>query len=289
MKKILSISLIFASLAFAQKGRPQRSVKITAGGTGDAITATPSPALAAYSDLTATNPPMDVIFDATAANTGAVTINLNGIGAVAVVKLAGGVSTALVANDIRNKQPVILRYNATDNNFKMVSPTGNAAGGTTVWTYSTTFVHRDTGINYSNHTTNGTLSSGGAAPIAYHFIEFPDETAATEIVVVIPLIGFTTSGSVNVKVQGLQTASSTASFGASVACVAIGATYNTITYGTEITTSTAFTANLLAAITLNTVTTGSCTDGSIMYLRLRRPTGDASTAIIYAQGVTVTQ
>lgn len=69
----------------------------------------------------------EVNFKATNANTGASTLNVNGLGAVNILK--NGV-TALVANDIKAGQLVSVKYDGTS--FQMVSQLGNAAQAGTV-------------------------------------------------------------------------------------------------------------------------------------------------------------
>lgn len=129
MRKLLSVTLLAAMALYAQKGRPQRVVTFTAGGTGDAITGTPSPALAAYTDMSGAAPPLEACFVATAANTGATTVNLNGLGAKSLFKLNGAINTALAANDIRVGQRVCFIYYATGDAFQLMTPVGNASGG----------------------------------------------------------------------------------------------------------------------------------------------------------------
>ena len=76
----------------------------TVGGTADAITLTPSPAITAYAagQLFA--------FIASGANTGATTVNVSGLGAKSVTK-AG--TTALAANNILANALVEIRYDGT--------------------------------------------------------------------------------------------------------------------------------------------------------------------------------
>lgn len=66
-------------------------------------------------------------FKANTANTGAATINFNSLGAKTIVKVAGGITTALADNDIRVGQVVDLVYDGT--NMQMQSTLGNAAAG----------------------------------------------------------------------------------------------------------------------------------------------------------------
>lgn len=69
-------------------------------------------------------------FIATLANTGAATMNINGVGAVNIVKYVGGEAQALIANDIRAGAVVVLRYDGT--NFQIVSLTGNVGSSYTL-------------------------------------------------------------------------------------------------------------------------------------------------------------
>jgi hypothetical protein len=66
-------------------------------------------------------------FQAANANTGAATLDLQGLGAEAIMKVAGGITTALAANDIRADQWVEVIWDGT--NFQMLSLLGNAAAG----------------------------------------------------------------------------------------------------------------------------------------------------------------
>lgn len=81
------------------------------GGTGDAITLTLSPSPSAYAAG------QKFTFVASAANTGAATINVNSLGAKAIKR---NVSTALNAGDIPNGGVVILEYDGT--NFQLLNP-----------------------------------------------------------------------------------------------------------------------------------------------------------------------
>lgn len=66
-------------------------------------------------------------FKANTANTGACTINFNGLGAKTIKKVAGGITTDLADNDIRAGQWVDLVYDGT--NMQMQSLLGNAPAG----------------------------------------------------------------------------------------------------------------------------------------------------------------
>ena len=88
----------------------------TVGGTANAIVLTPSPALASYVAGEA------ITFIVASANTGAVTVNVSGLGAKAVTK-AGAV--ALAAGDLAAGQIVTLRYDGT--RYQDITPSAAAA------------------------------------------------------------------------------------------------------------------------------------------------------------------
>lgn len=90
-------------------------------GANDTYTATLSPAITAY--VTGAH----YRFKANTANTGAATINLNGLGAKTIKKAAGGITSDLADNDIRAGQWVDMVYDGT--NMQMQSTLGNAAAG----------------------------------------------------------------------------------------------------------------------------------------------------------------
>ena len=76
----------------------------TVGGTVDAITLTPSPALTNYTTGT------EMIFVAAGANTGAVTVNVSSLGAKAITKNG---TTALSAGDIPSGAVIRIIYDGT--------------------------------------------------------------------------------------------------------------------------------------------------------------------------------
>ena len=93
-----------------------------ATGSPNAYVCTFDPAITEY------NANVTYIFSANAANTGPATLNINGVGATPITKMTGGITTALIANDIRAGQRVMVIYDGT--NMQMVSQLGNAATGT---------------------------------------------------------------------------------------------------------------------------------------------------------------
>lgn len=79
----------------------------TVGGTGNAITLTNSFAISAYGSG------LEIQFKATADNSGAVTINVDGKGVKNLEKMVAGTSTALATGDIKNGVIYVARYDGT--------------------------------------------------------------------------------------------------------------------------------------------------------------------------------
>lgn len=92
----------------------------TAAGTADALTITPSPALASYDIGT------NIKFLASATNTGAATINVNGLGAKSLKTQSGA---ALAAGDITSGRVYTITYDGT--NFTVVELATPEAGSVT--------------------------------------------------------------------------------------------------------------------------------------------------------------
>lgn len=104
---------VFAIDATANKAYPIGGANIlnfaAAGGTANALTLTPSPAITAYVDLDT------VSFEATATNTTAATMSISGVGAKAIRKMNAGVDVALVAGDLVDGIRYILNYDTAAN------------------------------------------------------------------------------------------------------------------------------------------------------------------------------
>ena len=115
IKKIFIIVLLFF---FALSGRAQ--VDIVSDGTGAAYTITFPGVLSSYVWGTT------FTFRAHIANTGACTINVNGLGTITIKNTAG---TDLAANDILANQVVTITYDF-NGNFQMTSASGNIVSGT---------------------------------------------------------------------------------------------------------------------------------------------------------------
>jgi hypothetical protein len=118
--KRLSPFVIFAGLALAQNP-VDRVITCTTTGSADTYVCTPTPALGAY----ATGQKLRI--NVNASNTGASTINISTLGAKSIVKVAGGITTALAANDLLTGQYAEMFYDGT--NFQMLTMLGNAAAG----------------------------------------------------------------------------------------------------------------------------------------------------------------
>jgi hypothetical protein len=127
MQRLILSLILFAAFAGAQTTQTPRVVYCTTtrgatiGGTANAVTCTPSPAITSYIE--------DTIFEIEPAsnNTSGVTLNVSGLGALDVVKPSGGITTALVADDWRTGQKVQAVYDGT--RLQMRTLTGNAASG----------------------------------------------------------------------------------------------------------------------------------------------------------------
>lgn len=86
----------------------------------DTITLTAKQTIAAYAQG------QIFVFEAGGANTGAATLDVDSVGAKAIVK---NFNAALVANDIKAGQIVMVAYEASADNFQMLSNLGNADAG----------------------------------------------------------------------------------------------------------------------------------------------------------------
>lgn len=95
-----------------------RAAQCVDAGSTDAYACSPAPSLGSYSTG------QRVSFKANTANTGAATFAANGLSALAIKKLQGGITTDLATNDIRANQWVEVVYDGT--NWQMMSALGNA-------------------------------------------------------------------------------------------------------------------------------------------------------------------
>lgn len=115
-------------------------------GSTDAYSITLSPAPSAYTIGT------HYRFKANTANTGPCTLNINSLGAKTIKKVAGGITTDLVDNDIRAGQFVDVVYDGT--NLQMQSTLGNApVGGGGVNPTDTVLPYNNAGTFADSHFT----------------------------------------------------------------------------------------------------------------------------------------
>ncbi len=145
-------------------------------GSNDTYVATLAPPISAY--VTGAH----YRFKANTANTGAATLNLNGIGAKTIVKVVGGITTALADNDIRSGQWVDVVYDGT--NLQMQSLLGNAAAGSgdTVLAANQTFTGTNT-FNLAPVIAQTNLSGGTTLAVN---VEYYDTLSADRTMSALP-------------------------------------------------------------------------------------------------------
>ena len=141
---------------YAAAGQVQDSTLLSAvpGGTADAITLTLAPAITAY----AANQKFHFIAGGT--NTGAVTVNVSGVGATAVKKRGG---SALVAGDIVTGQSVVIVHDGTD--FELVNPADYATfAGTNTFSGTNNF---DGAVDFDSTVDLSGAVIQGATPLVF--------------------------------------------------------------------------------------------------------------------------
>lgn len=129
---------------------------VTAGGTANAVTTTLDPVPASYF----TN--MTVIFKATATNTGATTLNVNGLGVKNIYKVSGGSLGPLAAGDLTNGAYYTVRYDGTQFVLEGSSGGVSSVSGTGGITVSPTSGAVSVSLN-----TNNALGVGSTAMLLY--------------------------------------------------------------------------------------------------------------------------
>lgn len=127
--KILITSLVLALGLAAQQPPTRTLICEPSSASGTTYTCTGAPTLASYTTG------LRIQFKADVANTGAVTINIDNLGAKSLAKLAGGITTDLVANDLRAGMYALAIYDGTQ--FQMLSQIGNVAAGSGIGTFYT--------------------------------------------------------------------------------------------------------------------------------------------------------
>lgn len=111
--------------ARALEGLLARGIRDAVEGNKDSTGSSNTYAVAANRTIAAYYDGMRIGFHANHANTGAATLNVDGVGAKAIVT---GTSTALTANQILQHQYVDVVFSASGDNFQMVSPAPSGGG-----------------------------------------------------------------------------------------------------------------------------------------------------------------
>ncbi len=109
----------------ALRGLLKRAFNDAVEGDKDSTGSSNTYAVAANRTIAAYYDGMRIGFHANHANTGASTLNVDGVGAKAIVT---GTSTALTANQILQHQYVDVVFSASGDNFQMVSPAPSGGG-----------------------------------------------------------------------------------------------------------------------------------------------------------------
>lgn len=113
-----SIRNILGKIDYIHRGQDSYA---TTTGSANAYALTLSPPITSLSDIIG----KPIFFKTNFGNTGAATLNLNGLGAIAIKKMDG--ATAVLSADIANGQVVGVIYNGTY--FQMITPVGQAVAG----------------------------------------------------------------------------------------------------------------------------------------------------------------
>jgi hypothetical protein len=144
--KITGLGAGSAATDAAQYGQLQAGATTIATVTGtDTLTGSVAPALGAYATGNLFS------FVAASTNTGAATINLNGLGAKSITKQG---TTALIAGDITSGRVHLIEYDGT--RFQLLNPASSTGTGAAVFATSPTLVTPVLGTPQSVTLTNGT-------------------------------------------------------------------------------------------------------------------------------------
>ncbi len=127
-------------------------------------------------------------FKANTANTGAATIAFNGLTATTIVKVTGGITTALADNDIRAGQYVSICYDGT--NMEMQSTLGNAASaGATPAGTATEINARLNGTTFAAIQGTSTLPTAGWSNINFGGNAYWNDFSQNDMVLSIQDVG----------------------------------------------------------------------------------------------------
>ena len=164
--KITGLGAGTAATDAAQYGQLQAGATTIATVTGtDTLTGSLTPAIAAYAAGNLFS------FVAAATNTGAVTINLNSLGAKSITKQG---TTALIAGDITSGRVQLIEYDGT--RFQLLNPSSSTGTGAAVFATSPTLVTPALGTPSSGNL--GSCTADGTNGVGYINIPQNSQSAA---------------------------------------------------------------------------------------------------------------
>jgi hypothetical protein len=269
--KITTLGAGTAATDAANLGQVQSTAAklITVTGT-DTITGSMSPQLTAYAAGQL------LYFIANAANTGAVTINVDGLGAKAITRDG---STALAAGDINSGEVVVIVYDGT--RFQMINA-ANSFGNTTI--NGTLTVTGNTGLQANVSITSalsvgGTFNVTGAATLGSTLsVTGKSDLPTVSTASINAAVAVVTTGTVT---NLTSTSASIASANAAVALVTTGTVTNltstsasiasanlgtAVVTGLTVTGASIASVNVGAAVLSGNLTLSSGTAGGVVYL-----------------------
>lgn len=112
-----------------------------------------TPAISAYAAG------MQVVLLPANANTGATTLNLNGVGALDLQKYTSAGQVAVAANDLRAGIPALLLLDTGADDWILLNPYSGSLGDITIGTLTATTINASGTVTGGNLTTAGTLTS----------------------------------------------------------------------------------------------------------------------------------
>jgi hypothetical protein len=267
--RTLFLTVLLAGFTLAQNP-VDRVITCTTTGSANAYVCAPTPSVGAY----ATGQKLRITTNF--ANTGAATVAVSGLATKSLVKVAGGVTTALAANDLRLGQVAEFVYDGT--NFQMTTPIGNApAGGGTI--ASTTSVLKgdnagnataaSAGTDYAPATSGTSMLKGNGSG------GFTNASAGSDYVAPSGALGAATATSINKIAFTAPTTAGTIAFGAdnSTATLPNGTVSMTVASGQTAMPTGALTANTCSASATTATATGAATTDAVTVTYASDPTG----------------
>ena len=264
----------------------------TSTNSGNAYSVSYTPAETAYSTNAVYR------WQANAANTGSITVNINSLGAITAKKIgSGSVTTNLASGDICSGQEVAMVYDGT--NFQVISPLCASAGSAV-----SEYRFQLGGVNSAGSpgsaqwnfqgSTGVTLTfSGVTAPTSAGFTDTGADSSELWLWWAIPATytGQSVTAYIDAYASSGPTAGQTAIITLKTACIAIDGNLATTSFSADqkvtITVITGGTGNLWWLGTQSGFTMSSCTAGQTLKISMRRQSGDAGdnaagTVFVYA-------